>query len=94
MNFMKANLSPKLHLTGLLPYFYKVNKKSNAIEIVRKAMASSALKATVLSNNLLAYSILLYLDTKTESSFRTYLMSSFNLIIQKPTDFSKTEVII
>ena len=92
MNFMKANLLPRWQLPDLLPYFYKLNKKNNAVDILRRALASSSIKFKVLSNNMLAYSILVYLDTKAEMSFKQYLKAFFDLSVQKPVDYTKKEV--
>ena len=93
MNFIKAKLLPKWHLLpDLLPYFHKLKKRRDAIEILRRALATSAIMSKVLSNNMLAYSILVYLDTKTESSFKKYLKAFFDLSVRKPVDFTKREV--
>ena len=90
---MKANLLPKWHLVpDLLPYFHKLKKRRNAIEILRRALAASAIMSKVLSNDMLAYSILVYLDTKTETSFKKYLKAFFDLRVQKPVDFTNREV--
>jgi len=92
MNFIKANLIPKWQLPDLLPYFYKLKKKSNAIDILHRALAGSSIKIQVFSNNMLAYSILVYLDTRSETSFKVWELKSFGLTIQKPVDFIKREV--
>ena len=92
MTFIKANLLAKWHLPDLLPHYYNLKKKSDAGEILNKALRTSAIKLKVLSNNSLAYIILIYLDTYTEATFRQYLEAFFNLEIKKPDDFSMNEI--
>ena len=92
MNLVKDLLPLKWHLPDLLPYFYNFKKKSNAMQILNKALSTSTTTLKVLSANSLAYNILVYLDTDTEKTFKQYLQSYFNLSIKKPDDFASNEV--